>query len=169
MATWRHGRIYLGGRWHEPSAGPLKLPAGDNSAYLARWAAALAHEQVRCRKTKRGIKISRRGIQGMTALRRQKRPFWGGPPNPSPRSMAIRFVGPDRYRLQYKIVEDRSFSPEIVGRRSRGATRTSDPNNPVLQQLVTDGDRQNGLSVLLVQISNLRRACNRPVSIDLRA
>src|SRR5439155_26649893 len=36
MATWRHGRIYLGGRWHEPSAGPLKLPAGNNSAYLAR-------------------------------------------------------------------------------------------------------------------------------------
>src|SRR5215217_3997227 len=68
MAPWRHGRIYLGGRWHKPSAGPLKLPAGDNSAYLARWAAALAHEQVRCRKTKRGIKISRRGIQGMTAL-----------------------------------------------------------------------------------------------------
>jgi hypothetical protein len=28
----------------------LKLPAGDNSAYLARWAAALAHEQVRGRK-----------------------------------------------------------------------------------------------------------------------
>jgi hypothetical protein len=54
MAPWRHGRIYLGGRWHEPSAGPLKLPAGDNSAYPARWAAALAHEQVRCRKTKRG-------------------------------------------------------------------------------------------------------------------
>jgi hypothetical protein len=69
MAPWRHGRIYLGGRWHEPSAGPLKLPAGDNSAYLARWAAALAHDQVRCRKTKRGIKISRRGVQGMTALR----------------------------------------------------------------------------------------------------
>jgi hypothetical protein len=74
MAPWRHGRIYLGGRWHEPSAGPLKLPAGDNSAYPARWAAALAHEQVRCRKTKRGIKISRRGIQGMTALR-HKRPL----------------------------------------------------------------------------------------------
>jgi len=36
----------------------------------------------------------------------------------------IRFVGSDRYRLQYKIVEDRSFSPEKVGRRSRGATRT---------------------------------------------
>jgi hypothetical protein len=53
---WRHGRIYLGGRWHEHSACALKLPAGDNSAYLARWAAALAHEQVRCRKTKRGIK-----------------------------------------------------------------------------------------------------------------
>ena len=64
---WRHGRIYLGGRWHEPSAGPLKLPAGDNSAYLARWAAALAHEQVRCRKTKRGIKISRRGIKSEPA------------------------------------------------------------------------------------------------------
>ena len=63
-------RIYLGGRWHEPSARPLKLPAGDNSAYLARWAAALAHEQVRCRKTKREVsKISRRDIQGMTALR----------------------------------------------------------------------------------------------------
>src|SRR5687768_10160522 len=69
MAPWRHGRIYLGGRWHEPSARALKLPARGNSAYLARWAAALAHEQVRCRKTKRGIKISRRGIQGMTALR----------------------------------------------------------------------------------------------------
>jgi len=70
---WRHGRIYLGGRWHEPSAGPLKLPAGDNSAYLARWAAALAHEQVRCRKAKRGIKISRRGIQGTIALRQKRR------------------------------------------------------------------------------------------------
>ena len=73
MAPWRHGRIYLGGRWHEPSAGPLKLPAGDNSAYLARWAAALAHEQVRCRKAKRGIKISRRGIQGTIALRQKRR------------------------------------------------------------------------------------------------
>ena len=47
MATWRHGRIYLGGRWHEPSARALKLPARDNSAYLARWSAALAYEQVR--------------------------------------------------------------------------------------------------------------------------
>jgi hypothetical protein len=52
----------------------------------------------------------------------------------------IRFVGSERYRVQYKIVEDRSFSLEIVGRRSRGATRTSAP--PVLQQLVTGGDRQ---------------------------
>jgi hypothetical protein len=42
MAPWQHGRIYLGGRRHEPSAGALKLSAGDNSAYLARWAAALA-------------------------------------------------------------------------------------------------------------------------------
>src|SRR5882724_620828 len=62
MAPWRHGRIYLGGRRHEPSAGALKLPAGDNSAYLARWAAALARAEVRGRKTKRGLKISRRGI-----------------------------------------------------------------------------------------------------------
>ena len=45
MAPWCYGRIYLGGRRHEPSARALKLPAGDNSAYLARWAAALAHEQ----------------------------------------------------------------------------------------------------------------------------
>src|SRR6266487_3078742 len=45
MAPWCHGRIYLGGRWHEPPARALKLPAGDNSAYLTRWAAALAHEQ----------------------------------------------------------------------------------------------------------------------------
>jgi hypothetical protein len=63
MAPWRHGRIYLGGRWHEPSARALKLSARDNSAYLARWAAVLAHEQVRGRKTKRGIKISRRVIK----------------------------------------------------------------------------------------------------------
>jgi hypothetical protein len=26
----------LPGRWHEQSAGSLKLPAGNNSAYLAR-------------------------------------------------------------------------------------------------------------------------------------
>ena len=66
-------RLYLGGRWHEPSAGPLKLPAGDNSAYIARWAAALAHERVRCRTTKRRIKISCRGIQGMTLCARSGR------------------------------------------------------------------------------------------------
>ena len=30
MATWRHGRIYLGGRWHEPSARALKLPLSSD-------------------------------------------------------------------------------------------------------------------------------------------
>jgi len=39
----------------------------------------------------------------------------------------IRFVGSDRYRMQYKTVEDRSFSPEIVGRRSRGVTSATAP------------------------------------------
>jgi len=33
---WRHVRIYIGGRWHEHSACSPKLPAGNNSAYLAR-------------------------------------------------------------------------------------------------------------------------------------
>ena len=35
LAAWLHGRIYLGGRWHEHSACALKLPARDNSAHLA--------------------------------------------------------------------------------------------------------------------------------------
>ena len=35
LATWRHDWIYLGRCWHEPPARALKLPARDNSAYLA--------------------------------------------------------------------------------------------------------------------------------------
>ena len=35
LATWRHDWIHLGRRWHEPPARALKLPARDNSAYLA--------------------------------------------------------------------------------------------------------------------------------------
>src|SRR5687768_13382764 len=36
VAPWPHGRIYVGGRWHEHSSRALKLLTGNNSAYLAR-------------------------------------------------------------------------------------------------------------------------------------
>jgi hypothetical protein len=43
-----HLIIYLSGRWHEHSACALKLPAGNNSAYLARDGCCAKVGEFRC-------------------------------------------------------------------------------------------------------------------------
>ena len=77
----------------------------------------------------------------------------------------IRSAGSDRCPFRAQVV-DRILSLELVRRRSGGATRTRDQNNPVLvlQQLVTGGDRQKGLTVLLALIRNFSRVASGTVS-----
>jgi hypothetical protein len=69
-----------------------------------------------------------------------------------------------------QIAANRRLAYEIVRRRSGGANRTPDPNNPVLvlQQAVPCGDAQNRLSVLLAPVSQSTTSTNRPVPSDLR-